>query len=294
MPDGKRITEVKWLAIYDLGSQNNFGDIYIPEEFEPPSPQRAGSFSKLSRNVSSDSIEILDSKTIRIPNFTYDGKGARVHFWAGVGAQPTNKGFIIPDELGYLDAIRAYREETIMLELPGERSVFEIDWLAIFDLDTSKNLGSILIADGLNVPPSLTKIIPHRLALPNCRQLHKNLQLSWEVFGPAVTMQLSGQVDIDDYMAFGISGSDKKSQMIGADVAVTYIDGHLGQAVDYNIDSFAPCVQVLGVNKGICRDDVVGGQDNFQLHTSVREDGINKITFRRSLISCKFQSQNSN
>jgi Electron transfer DM13 len=100
LPDNKRITEVKWLAIYDLGSQNNFGDIYIPEEFEPPEAQRAGSFSKLGHNVTSDSIEILDSKTIRIPNLNYDGLGKRTHFWAGVGAQPISKGFKIPDELG--------------------------------------------------------------------------------------------------------------------------------------------------------------------------------------------------
>lgn len=100
MPDQKRITEVKWLAIYDLGSQNNFGDIYIPEEFEPPSAQNVGSFSKLSHNVSSGPIEILDSKTIRIRNFTYDGLGARTFFWVGVGAQPISKGFVVPDDLG--------------------------------------------------------------------------------------------------------------------------------------------------------------------------------------------------
>ncbi|CRK86870.1 CLUMA_CG000695, isoform A [Clunio marinus] len=285
LPDNKLITEVKWLAIYDLGYQLNFGDVHIPEEFEPPAPQRVGSFSKLSHNVSSASVEILDSKRIRIPNFTYNGLGKRTFFWAGVGAQPISKGFKIPDELGYLDPIREYKDETITLELPGEETIFDIDWLSIYDLETNVNFGSILISDGLNVPPSLTKIISHNLALPNCRQLHKNLQISWEVFGPAITMQLTGQVELDDYMTFGISGSDKRSQMHGADVAVTYIDGHLGYAVDYNIDSLAPCVQVLGQNKGVCRDDVVGGQDNYQLHTFMRENGLNKITFRRSLIS---------
>lgn len=73
---------------------------YIPEEFEPPVLQKGGSFSKISHNVSSDSIDIVDSKTIRIPNFTYDGRGKRAHFWVGVGAQPTNKGKIVADELG--------------------------------------------------------------------------------------------------------------------------------------------------------------------------------------------------
>jgi hypothetical protein len=262
--------------------------VYIPEEFDPPSSQRVGSFSKISHNVSSGSIEILDSKTIRIRNFTYDGLGQEVNFWAGVGAQPSNKGFKIPDELGYLDSIRRYNEETITLELPGDRDVFQIDWISIFDLKAKENYGSILIADGLNVPPSLTKIIPHNLALPNCKQLHKKLQVQWEVFGPAVTIQLSGKVDEDDYMAFGLSGSETKSQMNGADVAVTYIDGHLGYATDYKIDALASCVNVLGVFKGVCRDvETENGQDNFQLHTFMREDGISKITFRRSLISCE-------
>ena len=181
-----------------------------------------------------------------------------------------------------------------MLERPGEKTIFEIDWISIYDLETNENFGSILITAGLNVPPSLTKIIPHQLALPNCKQLHKDLQIQWEVFGPAVMMLLNGNVEEDDYMAFGISGSDTKSQMLGADIAVTYIDGHLGYATDYRVDAMSSCVQVLGVNKGVCKDtEVEGGQDNFQLHTAVREDGINKITFRRSLISCKMIPINS-
>lgn len=166
-------------------------------------------------------------------------------------------------------------------------TIFEIDWLSIFDLDTNENYGSVLLPGKLNVPPSLIKVYPARQALPNCRQLHKNLQISWEVFGPAITFQMSGMVDVNDYMSFGISGSDSMSQMLGSDVVVAYIDGHRGYSVDYNITSLAPCVQVLGQNKGVCRDDVVGGLDSFQLHTYSREDGINTITFRRDLISCK-------
>lgn len=41
----------------------------------------------------------------------------------------------------------------------------------------------------------------------------------------------------------------------------------------------------MGQNKGVCRDDVVGGIDSFQLHTHSRENGVNTITFRRTLIS---------
>lgn len=285
LPDKKKITEIKWLAIYDLNNQNNFGDVYIPENFSPPRPQKAAALSRRNHNVSSDPIEILNSKTIRIPNLTYDGNGKKTFFWAGVGAQPSSRGHKIPDEMGYLDPIRKYNGETITLELPGEMTVFEIDWISIYDLEDNENFGSVLIDDELNVPPSLVKVIPYADTLPNCRQLHKDLQIAWEVFGPQITFKLSGMVGPNDYMSFGQSGSDSQSQMIGADVVIGYIDEIRGYAVDYNITSLAPCVQVLGQNKGVCRDDVVGGLDSFQLNTYSRVDGVNTITYRRTLIS---------
>lgn len=83
---------------------------------------------------------------------------------------------------------------------------------------------------------------PHTASLPNCRQLHKDYRVSWEVFGPAITIQLAGQVMEDEYMSFGISGSDVSSRMLGADVVVAYIDGFRGYATDYNITSLAPVI----------------------------------------------------
>lgn len=46
--------------------------------------------------------------------------------------------------------------------------------------------------------------------------------------------------DEDEYMAFGLSGSEDSSRMEGADVAVAYMDGTRGYATDYNITAKAP------------------------------------------------------
>lgn len=119
-------------------------------------------------------------------------------------------------------------------------TIFDVDWLAIFDLERNENYGYVIITDGLNVPPSLAAVHPLIPSLPNCRQLHTDLRVSWEVFGPTITFQLTGQIEEDEYMAFGLSGSNERSQMLGADVAITYIDGYRGYAVDYNITSLAP------------------------------------------------------
>lgn len=91
-------------------------------------------------------------------------------------------------------------------------------------------------------------------------------------------------------MAFGQSGAPDKPQMLGSDVTIAYIDGHRGYANDYNITAESPCMKLLGQYKGVCKDELVGGQDNNQLHTAVREDGVNIITYRRTLISCKIQN----
>ena len=39
LPDNKKITDIAWFAIYDLSLHDAFGDIYIPEDFEPPDVQ---------------------------------------------------------------------------------------------------------------------------------------------------------------------------------------------------------------------------------------------------------------
>ena len=58
-----------------------------------------------------------------------------------------------------MDAIRAYEDETILLHLPGNFAIFQIDWLSIYDLESMANLGSVVIPSELNLPPSLTQII---------------------------------------------------------------------------------------------------------------------------------------
>ncbi|KAB0794807.1 hypothetical protein PPYR_11646 [Photinus pyralis] len=285
LPDNKKITDIKWFAIYDLWSQNTFGDIYIPEEFEPPSIQKITQLSGKINKVTSGTIEMVDAKTIRIPDFVFDGIAREPYFWVGIGAQPDSKGTKVPDEYGYLDPLRTYDGVTISLELPGDLTIFNIDWFSIYDYEAKRSLASIIIPNGLNVPPSLVKILPHKSDLTNCLQLHKKLQVSWDIFGPQITIQLAGQVEDNEYMSFGLSGSRTKSQMLGSDVAIAHIHETQVYATDYNITALTPCVKVLGQYKGVCKDDLLGGQDNNQVHTGVREHGISIITFRRFLIS---------
>lgn len=42
------------------------------------------------------------------------------------------------------------------------------------------------------------------------------------------------------YMSFGLSGAVDHSQMMGADVAIAYMDGFRGYSTDYNITALSP------------------------------------------------------
>ena len=62
-----------------------------------------------------------------------------------------------------LNVLGPYSDETITLELPGDMKIFDVDWISIWDEELNENFGSVIIPDGLNVPPSLTKVIVSRL-----------------------------------------------------------------------------------------------------------------------------------
>ncbi|XP_042900194.1 protein Skeletor, isoforms B/C [Parasteatoda tepidariorum] len=286
LPDNRKLSTVKWLAVWDLRDHNNLADVYIPEGLEAPSPQMISELSRNSHGVQCEGVVVQDSKTITILNLQYNGNDSDVFFWVGVGPQPTPFGTKVPDENGYLNGLTPYSGKDVHLLLPGKMTMDDVDWLSIYNIRTQENYGSTVIPDKLNIPPSLIHIIEVESPLPNCEQLHRDFRLSWEIFGPAITFELAGQIAEDEYMALGISGSENSSQMIGSDVAVCYMDGLLGTAADYNISGKFPCSNVLGKNGGVCLDEKVGGVANaYQIHTYVRNNGITTLTYRRNLLN---------
>ena len=287
LPDDRRIVSIRWLSIWDIRSSKNLGDIIVPEGFEPPAPKRISEFSRLAHNVKSETVTLLNSNSIGIQQLFYDGLGGSgTFFYVGIGPQPNGAGTKVPDETGSLEPLGAYEGEDIVLELPGNLTIFDIDWLAIYDSNEQENFGSVLIPSHLSIPPALVSLIKYESRLPQCEQLHRDIQLNWEIFGPQITFELVARIHPNDYIGFGISGSDNSSQMIGADVAISYLEAHLGFTNDYNLTDRHPCVSLRENEfRGVCPDVKVNGVENYQIHTFTRENGLTKITFRRNLMN---------
>lgn len=73
----------------------------------------------------------------------------------GRGDKPTPQGIRVPDENGKELPLRRYRRKTVVLTLPGDLTVFDIDYFGIWCEAFAVDFGHIRIPKNLNVPPSL-------------------------------------------------------------------------------------------------------------------------------------------
>ena len=79
----------------------------------------------------------------------------------------------------------------------------------------------------------------------NCRQLlNERLQVQWELQGDMVQIQLAARMREDQYMAFGLSGEQGRSYMIGGDVVVAFYDSERGtfRVEDYYMSATAQVI----------------------------------------------------
>ncbi|XP_054266957.1 protein Skeletor, isoforms B/C isoform X2 [Macrosteles quadrilineatus] len=294
LPNGKRIRDLKWLSVWCRRFTVNFGDVFIPANLEVPKARVLPEFRRLAHGLRSGNITVLDAKTFYIPNLHYDGAGPDAYFWVGNGTEPSPLGIKVANEMGSLEPLRGYQGEDIEIQLPGNLTVYDIDWLAVWCVQYRHNFGHVNIPKDLDVPPALgqTKITtsstassPTTQSLPllsNCREmLDERLQVQWEKQGDHVEIQLAGRIREDQYLAFGISGENGRPAMVGADVAVVYynIDQKTFHAVDYYITASSQCD---GKN-GVCPDERLGGRNDITLISGERKNGVTSVKFRRPL-----------
>ncbi|KAM0725706.1 Protein Skeletor, isoforms B/C [Formica fusca] len=288
LPGGKRIRDIKWLSVWCRRFTVDFGDVFIPLDLKVPKLQVLPEFSRLAHGLRSGNISILDSKTIYIPNLHYDGGGPDAYFWVGNGTEPSHFGIKVPNEMGSLAPLRGYQGEDIEIVLPGNLTVYDIDWLAVWCVEYRHNFGHVLIPRDVDVPPALgqTKITTSSTPTPksvnNCKEmLGGRVQVMWQLMGEDVQIRVSGRIREDQYVAFGLSGIDGQAEMIGGDVVVIGYDNRTGKfiAEDYYMSDIAQC----DGNRGVCPDKRVGGRNDVMFVHGERKNGITTVTYTRPL-----------
>ncbi|VVC87148.1 unnamed protein product [Leptidea sinapis] len=281
LPDGKTLKDFKTFFVWCDDYAVNFGSVEIPRGVEFPRPAKVGALRGV-HGVASDSVVVVDAQTLLVPNFSYDGEAPDAKFWVGRGEKPSPEGIRIPDENGKETPLRKYDKKTIVLTLPGELTVFDIGHFAIWCEAFTVNFGHIVLPRTAlaNVPPSL-KMLGSKL---NCEVLHDDLafEVRWAVAGDSIVLQLVSKLEDGEYMSFGISGHPGKSQMVGGDVAVAWVDKDTlkGFAQDYYLDAKSQCAGT----HGSCPDNnIAPNTESIRLLNAALVNGYSIVTYQRAL-----------
>nr|XP_054766285.1 protein Skeletor, isoforms B/C-like [Lytechinus pictus] len=284
------LSDYVWISVWCKQAGANFADVTIESGFTPPAEYPLGELRGRAHGVDADNVIILNSKEIRFVGLDYDGGGPDAYFWTDVVSPPTANGNR-ETQVGESSPSRLPRERltsatrTVRLET----DVFSIKNIGLWCVLARQNFGHINIpaglkADGLIIPALPA---PDVKAYDNCAVLKEDeFQVSWTVDGDQIEISLVSRQGINEYMAFGPSGSDSTTIMTGSDVAVAYInDAQMGVVDDYYLEAYGMCT---ADGDGVCPDTVADGQtpgtNDITFLGYYRGEGITRINYRRPLL----------
>ena len=79
-------------------------------------------------------VYAVDEETLLIKNFIYDGNGPDTYFWAGSSNRAGPQGFIVPDERGRTNVLKAYLNKDFTIKLFDGKKISDIKWFSVYDL----------------------------------------------------------------------------------------------------------------------------------------------------------------
>ncbi|XP_045489403.1 protein Skeletor, isoforms B/C isoform X4 [Pieris rapae] len=111
-----------------------------------------GALSELQHGVRGR-LYAVDSRTVYLKDFNYDGVGPAAYFYVGTSKTPSARGAVrLRDERGGTSPLRKYRGESITLSLPDGSTLKDYAWFSVWCDDYSVNFGSVEIPKSLEYP----------------------------------------------------------------------------------------------------------------------------------------------
>ena len=94
-------------------------------------------------------VYAVDSRTVFIKGFAYDGQGPDAYFYAGSG-NDYSSGFLIPNEKGSTDVLRSYNGKDLVLTLPSGKTLKGVQWISVWCRAFDVNFGEVTFPDRYN------------------------------------------------------------------------------------------------------------------------------------------------
>lgn len=113
---------------------------------------KIGPLSQFHHGVSGD-VYAVDSRTLFLKNFNYDGEAPAAYFYVGTTPQPTNEGaYRLRDEHGTMRLLKRYRNKDVTLSLPEGKTLRDFKWFSVWCDEFAVNFGDVKIPSNLDYP----------------------------------------------------------------------------------------------------------------------------------------------
>ncbi|XP_045780245.1 protein Skeletor, isoforms D/E isoform X1 [Maniola jurtina] len=114
--------------------------------------KEVGALSQLHHAVRGR-VYAVDSRTLYLHDFHYDGEGPAAYFYVGTSKTPSAAGALrLRDERGGGAPLRRYRGESVTLSLPEGKTLRDVAWFSVWCDEYSINFGSVEIPRSLEFP----------------------------------------------------------------------------------------------------------------------------------------------
>ncbi|KAH8027599.1 hypothetical protein HPB51_007149 [Rhipicephalus microplus] len=94
--------------------------------------------------------------TLVLRDFSYDGRAPGARFIVGRGDSPDGNGVLLTDDSGSNQAIKAYRNQTLVLKLTPGNKITDFNWFSVFDRKAKRSLAHVEIRADLHLPRART------------------------------------------------------------------------------------------------------------------------------------------
>ncbi|XP_065214016.1 putative uncharacterized protein DDB_G0282133 isoform X2 [Planococcus citri] len=97
-------------------------------------------------------VYVVDSRTLHIRNFNYDGEGPAAYFYVSNGKAPNEAGTKLRDERGSTTPLKKYRKKHVTLTLPEGKTVTSIKHFYLWCDEFAVNFADVKIPKNLDFP----------------------------------------------------------------------------------------------------------------------------------------------
>ncbi|XP_049267093.1 protein Skeletor, isoforms B/C-like [Rhipicephalus sanguineus] len=94
--------------------------------------------------------------TLVLRGFSYDGRAPGARFIIGRGNSPDGNGIVVKDDAGSFEALKAYRNQTLVLKLTAGNKITDFNWFSVYDRKAKRSFAHVEIPANLHLPRART------------------------------------------------------------------------------------------------------------------------------------------